>query len=92
MATAATPTVPPTDRRWRAHHVTVSYSGAPTGGKLQILSGATVLWDVDVPSTFVSERFELPLRANANEVLSAVLSAGGAAIVGKVNLLFSLEQ
>lgn len=67
-----------------------SYNGAPTAGNLKIEDVAgTVVFSVDITSAgpgFIP--FPQPLRqAAVNTALIITLSAGGAAVTGKVNAL-----
>lgn len=68
--------------------VLVSYSAAPTGGRLTVLDGATVILDADVtaagPTTF---QFARPLTGSAGTAMSVTLAAGGGTVVGKVTVL-----
>lgn len=63
-----------------------SYSAAPTGGKLTIKSGTTVISEVDVTAAGPGH---LPLNgfdSTVNETLSATLAAGGVGVSGKVSI------
>jgi hypothetical protein len=63
-----------------------SYDGVPTGGKLTIKSGTTVIDEVDIisggPGFLPLDGFETV----AGELLSATLAAGGATVTGKVSI------
>lgn len=75
-------------KQHRCFSVSGSFSAAPAAAvQLQLLDGATVLqnWDITAAGPF---HFSFPLGINGstNTAMSATLGAGGAAIVGKVNL------
>lgn len=75
-------------RRNGVKSIVVSYSAAPTGGRLTVTdAGATVL-DIDI---IAGGPFQIPLpdgvqNLAVNTALVFTLAAGGAAIVGKINL------
>lgn len=66
----------------------VSYSGAPTGGRLSITDNAVSVFDVDLTG---AGPHTIPLpdgvqNLAVNTALVATLAAGGGALVGKINL------
>lgn len=73
----------------------VSYSGAPTGGKLTIAVGAapTTIYEVDI-SAAVPPPFNFAggpdcfgvHGSKVNEQMVITLAAGGAGVVGKLNI------
>lgn len=68
--------------------VAVSYSGAATGGKVQVKDDTTVVFEVDITAagpTVIA--FPRPIKGTANKAMSVVLAAGGAGVTGKVNAL-----
>lgn len=94
LATATIAT-PGSALRWRILKVSATYTGSGPEGVLQILSGASVLWELGVdPNGGVLEDFIAAggLQCNANQAAAATLSAGGVGVVGRVNLLVALEQ
>ncbi len=70
-----------------ADQVIWSYSADPTGGRLQIKDGSTVLVDFDITKGGPGFMPLSGIVSTRNSALSAVLAAGGAGIVGKVNLV-----
>lgn len=67
--------------------VVVSYSGAPTGGRLRVQRGTTTVFDLDVVSTELPIMFPQPIGGELNEAMNIVLAAGGAGVVGKISAL-----
>lgn len=63
-----------------------SYSDAPTGGKLTIKSGSTVISEVDVTASGPGFLPLNGLETSPGEALSATLAAAGASVSGKVTL------
>jgi hypothetical protein len=66
-----------------------SYNATPTGGNLKIEDGAgNTVFSIDItaagPGAF---DFPVPLAATAGNDLVITLSAGGSAVVGRVNAL-----
>lgn len=90
---AAVVAAPHESRRHTVHKVSGSYSGAGTAGTLEIRSGGTVIWSVDVPAGGrVSEDFNVaPLRCKAGEALEARLTGAGTTILATVNLQYAGE-
>lgn len=74
----------------QAHRLTslvVSYSAAPTGGRVTVSDGATVVFEVDVTAAG-PVMVPLPaggLKGSVNTALTVTLAAAGAGVVGKVN-------
>lgn len=67
--------------------VSASFSAAVAGPiLLQIKDGTTVVWENYVTTTNAPFIFAHPLPMTAGNAANAVLAAGGAAIVGKVNM------
>jgi hypothetical protein len=64
-----------------------SYSGAPTGGALTITDGGTTVFQVDIsaagPDSII---FAPPKKAKLNSAVVVTLAAGGAGVVGKLNV------
>lgn len=101
-ATATPPHPPGNNHRFRVLRIQGSLKGTVTPTSLQLLGDdATVLWDVDVSA---AGPFDFSLadalgglsiprnEAQANPGLfSVVLGSGGAAVVGKVNVIYALE-
>lgn len=74
--------------RHRIAEVAWSYSAAPTAASLQLKDGATILLELDVTAAGPSHLpFHPPLAATRGQPISAVLSAGGAAVTGRVALI-----
>lgn len=78
-----------------------SYSGAPTGGKLEIVerdagdtTDANILFSVDIASAGVTPvNLDYPVNnVNAGRKVIARLSAGGSGVIGKVNVLSRTGQ
>lgn len=66
--------------------IDVSYSAAPTAGRLDIQDGATVVFSADV-TVAGQTPIELPEDGlSIRGALTATLAAGGAAVVGRLNL------
>lgn len=63
--------------------VVVSYSGSPTGGKVQIKEASTTVFEVDITG---SGAVVIPVKRKfaANTAFSVVLAAGGSGVIGKV--------
>ncbi len=63
-----------------------SYSGTPTGGRLTVKDGSSVVLDVDVTAAgpgFIP--FDKALKGTANTAMEVRLYAGGSGVVGKIN-------
>lgn len=63
-----------------------SYSAAPTGGRLLVLSGGATIMDFDIiaggPGSLVAD-----IPANlANETMTVTLAAGAGAVIGKLTV------
>lgn len=69
------------------HGIQSSYSAAPTGGRL-ILTDGTYTWDIDLDNTPFIFNGSIPFSAN----LTATIKAGGASVVGKLNLQYTQEN
>ena len=72
------------------HHVVEgvawSYSGDPTGGNLTITDGVTITFDIDITNQgygYVPVR----KRGTANTIMNIALAAGGAGVVGRLNII-----
>lgn len=74
------------------HSIEWSYSGAPTGGSLSITDGGTTVFQTDIaaagPGTIT---FKPPRKAKQNSAVVVTLAAGGAGVVGKLNVARTLE-
>jgi hypothetical protein len=72
----------------RLTYLAYSYSASPTGGQITITDGGTTIFDLDVTSSW--EVFEsLPpggIKCSTNSAVVLTLAAGGAGIVGKLNV------
>lgn len=72
-------------------HIVYSYSAAPTGGRLTIVDGATTVFDIDDTGAgqqaFLQGSPGLASLAIDN-VITATLFAAGAAVVGKLFVMF----
>lgn len=66
----------------------ISYSAAPTGGRLTVLDGATTILDLDVtaagPTPIALSR---SLAGSINTAMTITLAGGGGAVVGKLTVL-----
>ena len=68
--------------------VAVSYSAAPTGGRLTITDGGVTVWDTDITASgILIISFPRPRKFGSGNAVVITLAAAGAAVVGKVNLL-----
>lgn len=65
----------------------VSYSAAPTGGRVTVADGGTTILDLDVTAagTFFVPLPDGGLKGTVNTAMTVTLAAAGAAVVGKVN-------
>jgi hypothetical protein len=64
-----------------------SYSATPTGGRLQITSGTQPSYDVDITAGGPGYlAFPPSFRGQAGQTVVVTLAAGGASVVGKVNV------
>ena len=64
-----------------------SYSGQPTGGRLTVAGGGFNL-DIDIIAGGPSYvPFNIPQHATDNNPIVITLAAGGAGVVGKLNLI-----
>ena len=65
--------------------VSWSYNGLPTGGRITISDGETIVYDIDI--TAAGTGF-LPVmrKGSANTAMTVTLAAGGSGVVGKINL------
>jgi len=63
-----------------------SYSAAPVGGGIQVLDGATVLWQRDIVNAADSIYFMQPRSGGKGRSLTITLAAGGGSAVGKINV------
>lgn len=70
--------------RHHAFHVHWSYSAAPTGGKLTVKDGATVIDEVDIIAGGPGSLSLPPAVGTANTAMTVELAAGGASITGKL--------
>lgn len=72
---------------WVVDEITWSYSAAPTGGRLTVTLGSTVIVDIDItaggPGVIAYEKPRY--TGTKNEILSITLAAGGSGITGKVS-------
>lgn len=84
--TAVTITYAAAERRRVVWGVNGSYSGSPTGGKVQIKRGANVVWEAAITGTSFNFSFTKPIGGLPNEALSVVLAAGGSGVIGIVNV------
>lgn len=85
--TAVTITLPANTRWELAGCILWSYSAAPTGGRLTVAGGGFGI-DVDIIAGgpgFIP--FTIPQHATGDNAIVITLAAGGAGIVGKLNLL-----
>lgn len=90
--------IPPADQRFRVAAIAASYNAAPTGGNVQVGgwdgSTFTSVFDYDLigtqPFTYAPEG-GLDFRLPAGQAVRAILAAAGAAVVGKINVLYYLE-
>lgn len=90
-ATAATVTVTAvTGFRYAAHKVYWSYTGDPTGGKITI-TGGIANFELDItksgPGCITLDPYVCLPATN----LVATLASGAGAVVGKVNISYTLE-
>lgn len=68
--------------------IVASYSADPTGGRLTIQDGATTIFDTDITRSGPAPiAFARPRKGTANTAMTITLYAGGASIVGKLNVL-----
>lgn len=65
-----------------------SYSAAPTGGRLTITNGGVTVEDIDITGSGPGVlAFDPAKLGDTGAAVVVTLAAGGAAVVGKVNLL-----
>lgn len=72
---------------WVVRRVVWSYSDTPTGGRLTVTIGSTVVLDIDITNGGPGNLTVDPLMANAltkNEAVDVKLFAAGGSVVGKV--------
>lgn len=74
----------------QSHRLTmlaVSYSAAPTGGRVTVADGGTTILDLDITAagTFFVPLPAGGLKGTVNTAMTVTLAAAGAAVVGKVN-------
>jgi hypothetical protein len=74
----------------QSHRLTflvVSYSGAPTGGRLTVADGATTIIDIDVTAAgpFVVPLPNGGIKGTVATAMTITLAAGGAGVAGKVS-------
>lgn len=64
-----------------------SYDADPTGGNITITAGGATIWAIDITQGGAGfYRFENGLNAKQNVEVVVTLAAGGAGIVGKINV------
>lgn len=64
-----------------------SYDGAPTDGFLQILDGATVVFNMDITAAGPDQvRFDPPRCGSPNTSMTVLLSAGGLNVDGRLDV------
>lgn len=87
---AATTTAPV---RYVLHNVQWSYSAAPTGGKLTIAtgSGPTTVKEVDITAAGPGGYNMVVVAANQAQMV-VTLAAPGGAVVGKLNIDYSISN
>lgn len=92
-AAAAITLVTPARKRHYAVAILWSYTDAPTGGRLTIsgLDGTSDTFDIDIDSAGWSGIALPPLASALGTDLIITLSAGGAGVVGKLNV-FSVQM
>lgn len=82
-ATAAAGTA---NQRYRITGMDASFSATATVGLLQLLDGATVIWEGYFSST-LRHNFISPIQGSLGSSFSAVLTASGTAgVIGKVDI------
>lgn len=83
----------PTDatKRWVIGTMIASYSGTVTTGRVRVMSGATLVVDVDVGAE--ATRLIPPgLPGEVGQGMEVRLYSGGASVVGKLNVLRSWQE
>lgn len=88
-AAIATTTSPEANMRQRVVKVIFSYSATPTGGKLTITDG-TLTIEHDIAASGVVE-LEPNVQFTAGVPVKATLAAGGAAVLGKITLIYTID-
>jgi hypothetical protein len=73
------------------HHLQWSYNGSPSAGRLFITSDGVTKFDVDV-TTGGPGGFGLELIGGVNETVVITLAAGGAGVIGKLNVQYTTES
>ena len=68
------------------HAIQYSYTAAPTNGGITVTIGGTTVFDFDIVGTEDTIEFPKPIYQNKNEAMVITLKAGGAAIVGSLNV------
>lgn len=85
-ATAAVVTLAATINRTHVvQGIQWSYSEAPTGGRLTVMYGAVVKFDVDITAAGPGG-FGALLPADTNELVTITLASGAGTCVGKLNV------
>ena len=87
-AVAITLAAPEAGRRNSVKYLNWSYSAAPAGGRLSVTDATVVVLDIDITlagsgSLSLTDGFQTTLAASA---VVATLAAGGAGVIGKLNV------
>ena len=68
-----------------------SYSGAPTGGRLTVVDGATTVFDIDISAAGPGS-IGLMAPMSLNSAMAVTLAAGGVGITGKLQFYYLTKQ
>jgi hypothetical protein len=91
-ATAAIVTLAAVARmRHIVHYVAWSYDTTPTGGKLTITKGGTVVWEVAITASGPGG-LSLAIIGAVNSEVVVTLASGAGAVIGIVNVQYTTES
>jgi hypothetical protein len=72
--------------RHELNYVCWSYSAAPTGGRLVVTNNGTTVFDVDITAGGPGALRLPDIGSDKNAAMVITLYAGGASVVGKLNV------
>lgn len=68
------------------HGIQCSYSATPTGGGITVSIGGSDVFDFDIVGTEQVFDFPKPIYGQKNQAMVITLKAGGAAVIGSLNV------